>query len=203
MWDQRYQEEGFAYGTVPNDFLRTQCDQIPSGGRVLCLAEGEGRNAVYLAQQGFVVTAVDQSAVGLEKAQRLAEEKGTSLTTKVADLADYDLGFECWDGIISIWAHVPPVLRQQLHRQVVHALKKGGVFILEAYTRRQLDMSGVGGPPASQPEMFMSRDELMKELQGLEFCLAVEQERNISEGRCHQGESAVVQLVASRPVVKG
>lgn len=199
MWDQRYGQEGFVYGTRANDFLRAHYQRIPRGGRVLCLAEGEGRNAVFLARQGYVVTAVDQSAVGLEKAQHLAREKGVTITTEVADLADYDLGREAWDGIVSIWAHLPPALRQPLHRQVVSALKKGGVLLLEAYTERQLTMSGVGGPPASQRQMFMSRRQLLRELAGLEFELAAELQRNISEGSCHQGESAVVQLIARKP----
>lgn len=198
MWDRRYREAGFAYGTQANDFLRAQHHRIPRGGRVLCLAEGEGRNAVFLARQGYRVTAVDQSSVGLEKAQRLAREKGVTITTEVADLAGYDLGCEVWDGIVSIWAHLPSALRQQVHRQVVLALKKGGVLLLEAYTLRQLTMSGTGGPAASQPDMFMSRRELLRELNGLEFELAAELQRNISEGRCHQGESAVVQLIARK-----
>ncbi|MDO6748801.1 class I SAM-dependent methyltransferase, partial [Gilvimarinus sp. 1_MG-2023] len=100
MWDQRYNEEGFAYGTVANDFLQAQYGQILAGGKVLCLAEGEGRNAVFLAKQGYVVTAVDQSSVGLNKAQQLAADNGVVISTVVANLADFDLGTEAWDGIV-------------------------------------------------------------------------------------------------------
>lgn len=108
MWDERYTEEGFAYGTEPNDFLKAEYSRIPKGGRVLCLAEGEGRNAVFLARQGYAVTAVDQSAVGLQKAKNFAAEHDVDITTEVANLADYELGTEAWDGIVSISAHVPP-----------------------------------------------------------------------------------------------
>jgi cyclopropane fatty-acyl-phospholipid synthase-like methyltransferase len=198
MWDQRYNEDGFAYGTAANDFLQSVYAGIPAGGRVLCLAEGEGRNAVFLAKQGYAVTAVDQSPVGLQKAERLAAEHGVEISTVVADLADYDLGNEAWDGIVSIAAHVPPALRKALHAQVVRALKKGGVFILEAYTERHLEMKGVGGPPASQKEWFMSLDELKTELEGLDFMTGLEVERHISEGKYHQGDSAVVQVVAGK-----
>lgn len=198
MWDQRYKEEGFAYGTDPNDFLRSEYSRIPKGGRVLCLAEGEGRNAVFLAKQGYQVTAVDQSSVGLEKAQNFAVENGVEISTVVADLADYDLGTEVWDGIVSIAAHVPPLLRKSLHGQVVRSLRKGGVFILEAYTARHLEIDGVGGPPASQKELFMSLDELSAELNGLDFVVGAEVVRHISEGKYHQGESAVVQVVACK-----
>ena len=200
MWDQRDNEAGFAYGTTPNDFLKSEYFRIPKGGRVLCLAEGEGRNAVFLAMQGYSVTAVDQSAVGLEKAESLAIQYGVEITTEVVDLADYDLGCEVWDGIVSIAAHVLPLLRKELHAQVVKSLKDDGVFILEAYTEHQIEMSGVGGPPPSQKELFMSLDKLVIELEGLEFIIGSEVERNISEGKYHQGESAVVQVVACKSV---
>lgn len=198
MWDQRYDEEGYAYGTAPNEFLKSEYCQIPAGGRVLCLAEGEGRNAVFLAKKGYAVTAVDQSSVGLEKAKKLAAAHGVEISTVIADLADYDLGHELWDGIVSIAAHVPPSLRKKIHAQAVNSLRRGGVFILEAYTERHLEMDGVGGPPPSQKELFMSLDELKSELNGLDFLVGAEVERDISEGKYHQGDSAVVQIVACK-----
>lgn len=115
MWNQRYSEEGFAYGTEPNDFLKDQYFRLQKEGRILCLAEGEGRNAVFLAMEGYSVTAVDQSSVGLQKAANLAIKHGVEITTRIVDLADYDLGSEVWDGIISIAAHVPPLLRKEFH----------------------------------------------------------------------------------------
>ena len=198
MWNQRYQEEGFAYGTSPNDFLVSQYSRIPKGGRVLCLAEGEGRNAVFLARQGYRVTAVDQSSVGLEKARQLASGYGVEILTVVADLADYALGADAWDGIVSISAHVAPALRKRIHGEVATALKTHGVFILEAYTERHLEMDGVGGPPASQRQLLMSLDALRLELRGLRFNVGAETERHMSEGKYHQGPSAVVQVVAHK-----
>ncbi|GHE83076.1 class I SAM-dependent methyltransferase [Thalassotalea profundi] len=200
MWDQRYGAKEFAYGTSPNDFLKEQYSCIPKGGNVLCLAEGEGRNAVFLAKLGYVVTAVDQSPVGLEKAQAYANENGVEITTVVTDLADYDIGEKIWDGIVSISAHVPSVLRKKIHQQVVRGLKPKGVFILEAYTEHQLVMSGIGGPPASQRDLFMSLNALKIELKGLHFNIGNEVERFISEGEHHQGESAVVQVVAYKDI---
>jgi len=198
MWDERYSEPGYLYGTSPNDFLQAEFSRIPQHGKVLCLAEGEGRNAVFLATRGYSVTAVDQSRVGLEKARRLALEQGVDIEIEVADLAHYDLGRSCWDGIVSIWAHLPTPLREQLHPKVVDALKSGGVLILEAYTPRQLDMSGFGGPPPSQRNCFMTLDALRSELAGLDLLVARELEREISEGKGHQGLSAVVQVIASK-----
>ena len=116
MWDQRYSEQGFAYGTVANDFIKAQYSHIPKGGKVLCLAEGEGRNAVFLALQGYQVTAIDLSEVGLAKAQQLAEQHGVKISTQVADLADYHFAEQVWDGIVSISAHMPSALRKQAPR---------------------------------------------------------------------------------------
>lgn len=199
FWDSRYRDIGFAYGDQPNDFLAQEVHRIPTG-RVLCLAEGEGRNAVFLAQQGYQVTAVDQSPIGLQKAQVLAQKHGVSLETIAADLATFDIGPSAWDGIVSIWAHVPPSIRERVHGQVASGLKPGGVFILEAYTEAQLETPGRGGPPREQKEMLMSLNGLETELDGLSFLIGQEIERDIDEGIYHQGKSAVVQVVAIRSV---
>ncbi len=195
MWNSRYSEPGFAYGLEPNDFLRNEWSRIAPGGKVLCLAEGEGRNAVFLAKQGYDVTAVDLSLVGLKKAEQLAKEQGVSISTEHADLAGYDLGNEEWDGIVSIFAHVPPAVRFKLHNQMGDALKPGGYLILEAFTIRQLEMKGVGGPPEAMKDFFMALPELQKELAALRLLHAEELDRDISEGPCHQGPSAVVQIL--------
>lgn len=195
MWDQRYDRSEFVYGTHPNDFLKEIHPKIPKGGRVLCLAEGEGRNAVFLAMQGYQVTAVDQSQVGLQKAEALAKENGVKIETIVSDLKYFDLGEECWDSIVSIFAHLPPPIRIKLHKQVQRALKKGGLFILEGFSPRQPQMSGMGGPPPSQKELFMSLPSLREELHTLEWITAKEVERVLSEGKHHEGLCAVVQIV--------
>ncbi|MBE0442977.1 MAG: class I SAM-dependent methyltransferase [Psychrobacter sp.] len=200
MWDERYSGTEFAFGTEPNDFLRETFEQIPAGGRVLCLAEGEGRNAVFLAEQGYDVTAMDMSEVGLIKAVQLAKDRGVTITTQVADLADYQFGTDKWDAIVSIWAHVPDKVRQYIHTQVVTALKPNGVFIVEAYTERQLETDAVGGPPASQKERFGSLDNFQSELRGLTEIIGVEKLRMVSEGKRHQGLSAVVQFVGKREI---
>ncbi|MBE7453087.1 MAG: class I SAM-dependent methyltransferase [Kofleriaceae bacterium] len=197
MWDQRYSEPGYAYGTAPNDFLREAAGRyLPPGGEVLSLAEGEGRNAVYLARHGFRVTGVDSSRVGLDKARTLAAQHGVELATVVADLSSYPLGDERWDGIVSIWCHTSPVVRIRLHRAVVAALRPGGVFLLEAYTPDQLGR-GTGGPPDAA--LMMTLAGLRAELDGLELIHGEEKVRAVHEGRYHDGPSAVVQVVARKP----
>lgn len=195
MWDERYQAEEYVYGTLPNDFLRRQTAYLPEG-RILCLAEGEGRNAVFLAEQGYDVTAVDQSPVGLAKARKLAEQRHVTIETIVADLAEFTVAPGAWDGIVSIFAHVPTPARHHIHRQVVAGLRPGGVLVLEAYRPEQLQY-GTGGPPV--PELMMTLKGLRAELSGLEFDYSAETVRDIQEGPLHHGTGAVVQLRARRP----
>lgn len=194
-WDTRYAGEAFMYGTAPNDFLREQVGGLPPAGRVLCLAEGEGRNAVFLAERGFQVTGVDGSKVGLDKAQRLAGERGVKLETIVADLRDFDLGTARWDAIVSIWCHVPPELRKALHPKIAAALAPGGVFLLEHYHPRQIEYR-TGGPP--DPKLLLTRSELQHDFKGLKVLHAFEGEREIHEGSGHAGKSFVTQFIAQR-----
>jgi SAM-dependent methyltransferase len=196
MWDQRYAEPGFAYGTEPNDFLREQAGALAPGSAVLCLAEGEGRNGVYLASLGHRVHAVDLSSVGLVKARRLAAERSTSITTEVADLASYDPGTERWDAVVSIWAHLPPTIRAPLYERVARALKPGGLFLLEAYTPDQL-RHGTGGP--RDAALLVTLATLRAELPGFEELVARELERDVQEGAYHRGTSSTVQWLARKP----
>lgn len=194
-WDARYSQAGFYYGTEPNEFLRAHASQLPAGGELLCLAEGEGRNGVFLAQQGFRVTGVDGSAVGLAKAQELARQRGVTLTVEQADLAAYDLGERRWSGVVSIWAHLPPALRASLHPRIARALRPGGVVLFEHYHPKQLGY-GTGGPP--DPAMMLTLEELLRDFAGLEVLHRFEGEREVREGGGHTGKSYVTQFIARR-----
>jgi len=196
MWNERYSQPFVSYGTAPNDFLREVADRIPDGP-VLCLAEGEGRNAVFLAERGHAVTAVDLSEVGLANAAALAAERGVEITTVLADLADYDLGNERWAGVVAIWAHLPPALRARVHAACVRALRPGGALVLEAYTPRHLDRPGEGGPPSV--DLLMTPEGLRTELAGLRFERCEEVDRDVSEGLYHRGPSTTVQVLAFKP----
>jgi SAM-dependent methyltransferase len=193
-WDARYTEEGWAFGTEPNDFLREQADQLPPG-RVLCLAEGQGRNGVWLAQRGYDVTAMDQSAVGLRDASRLAAERGVTIATVRGDLDDFAIEPGAWQGIVSIFAHVDGALRARVHARVERGLAPGGVFLLEAYRPEQIGR-GTGGPP--DDDRMVNLERLRRELRSLEFVVAREVDRDVLEGTRHRGMSSVVQLVARR-----
>ncbi|MCC6278708.1 MAG: class I SAM-dependent methyltransferase [Oligoflexia bacterium] len=193
-WDDRYEGSEFFYGDQPNDFLVKCAPRLTSRSKILCLGEGEGRNAVYLAKLGHNVTATDQSALGLKKLETLAETQQVKVATIQSDISDFDLGEKKWDVIVSIWFHLPESLRRPIHRKVVEALKPGGHLILEAYTPNQLKYQS-GGP--KEMTMLMSKDSLIQELNGMRLEIS-ELEREIHEGKGHNGLSAVVQVFGTK-----
>jgi len=193
MWDQEYSTEEYVYGKQANDFLIECYASIPKGD-VLMLAEGEGRNAVFLARQGYAVTAVDSSSVGLEKAKKLATENDVSIEIICEDLATFDLGDKKWDGIVSISCHLPPELRQDLYKRIERALKPSGVFFFEGYRPAQLEYK-TGGPPLA--EMMTSQETLVNELPNITFSHLKEIDRQVIEGVNHHGLGAVTQAIGT------
>lgn len=194
FWDNRYSTPDFVFGTEPNDFLRSVADRLPAGP-VLCLAEGEGRNAVFLATRGHTVTATDLSATGLAKARALAAQRGVPLATEVADLSAYAIAPGTWSAIVAIFMHLPSELRRDVLGRAAAGLRPGGVFLMEAYSPAQLAYN-TGGPKdvALLPTLALLRAELP----GLEFEIGRELERDVHEGGGHTGRSAVVQVLARR-----
>ncbi len=192
FWERRYSELEYAYGTEPNGFLVEVADRIPPGP-VLCLAEGEGRNAVWLAGRGHAVTAVDASAAGLAKTEVLARTRDVPVRTILADLESFVIAPAAWSAVVAIFAHLPPPLRRSVHRAAAQGLVSGGVIVLEAFTPRQLAL-GTGGP--QKPELLYTLDELREDLAGLDFEIGREVERDVVEGRYHTGRAAVVQVLA-------
>ena len=127
FWDDRYASNSYVYGLDPNDFLQAQLSHLPIG-RLLSLGEGEGRNAVFLAKNGFDVTALDGSEVGLKKAQELALQNKVKLKSRVQDLNQFDEPENHWDAIIAIYCHLPIALRLSLYPKISRSIKPGGVF---------------------------------------------------------------------------
>jgi len=194
-WDQRYSGEDLAYGEAPNDFLSSMADQLPNFGHALDIGAGEGRNALFLASRGLNVLAVDQSEVGMQKAQRLARERGLTLRAQAVNLQDFDAEHNSFDVISSIFVHLPATLRAAVHKRVGGWLKPGGVFLLEAYAPDQIER-GTGGP--KDPSLLASLEVILGELDGLEFEHQAALVRNVSEGRFHTGEASVVQVLARK-----
>lgn len=200
FWNQRFSATDFYYGTDPNEFVAAIAAQFPPGP-VLCLGEGEGRNAVFLASRGHDVTAVDQSGVGLAKAQRFALSRGLTLRTQTADLADFAIAEGVWSGIVATFVHLPPALRRTVHRRAAAGLKPGGCLALELYHPDQVRYRT--GGPVNTPELLATLAALREELAGtgVEYLIAREQAREVREGPGHTGLGAVVQLLVRRPVI--
>jgi SAM-dependent methyltransferase len=192
-WNQRFAEAEFAYGEAPHISLAEQfC--TPGSGRVLCLAEGQGRNAVYLAGLGYNVTALDFSEVGLQRAQELAARSGVTIHTLQADLSAYVFDPEAWDGIVSIFGHLPAPLRARVNAQLHGALKPGGWLQLVGYHPKQLEY-GTGGP--QELSMLYTVDGLKAELgPGWTYDVAELVERELEEGPYHRGMSAFMHILA-------
>lgn len=191
MWNERYNTEEYVYGTEPNSFLAENAGRLK--GPVLSLAEGEGRNAVFLASLGLAVLGVDSSEVGLAKAQRLAASRDLMIETEATDLAVYIPPENYFGSVISIFAHLPADIRANLYPRVERSLKPGGVLLLEAYSHKQVSRN-TGGP--KDPDLLLSLSDLKAAFPRCTPVLAREIERDVTEGRFHTGPASVVQFIA-------
>lgn len=196
-WNERYAGEGFLFGTAPNAFLRAQRHRLPASGSALALADGEGRNGVWLAEQGLDVLAVDASEVGLAKSRRLAAERGVTLAWELADLAGWDFGRERFDVIAAIFIQfADPALRARIFDGMKAALKPGGVLLLEGYRPGQLDYR-TGGP--SELANLYTEPMLREAFADLHIEYLASYDAELDEGAGHRGMSALIDLVARKP----
>lgn len=193
FWDTRYQGDGYFYGMEANTFLAKQVARLQ--GPVLSLCEGEGRNGVFMAEQGLNVTGVDISPVALAKAQKLAALRGVNIETIVADLAEFVPPENHYGAVVSIFAHLPGAVRAALYPRLESALKPGGLLLMEAYSENQLARD-TGGP--KNVDMLMAIEKIRQELPNLEMVLLCETEREIYEGEGHTGLASVVQCIARK-----
>lgn len=195
FWDQRFAEQGFAYGEEPNVFLSRRLGEIEPG-ELLLPAEGEGRNAVWAATQGWNVHAFDTSTVGRDKALAAARRRAVDITYELRSVVD-DLGDleGRFDAVGLVFMQLPPEVRRPAHREVARCLRPGGVLILEAFAKEQLDR-GTGGPRESS--LLFSVDELEVDFEDLDVVSLQPCDVELAEGRYHRGESSVVRLLASR-----
>lgn len=198
MWDERFDREDYVYGEQPNTFLTDQWKKLglaKSPDSVLCLAEGEGRNAVHLATLGHEVSCVDLSKVGLRKAKQLADKHGVSINTEKADLATYETKPNFYQAIVMIFAHTPSAVRQRSLNQARQALRRDGYLILEGYSAAQIGRD-TGGPSAA--DMMFDEQELRTIFAHDEILLCREIDRDIREGEFHSGIGSVIQFVARK-----
>ena len=196
MWDERYAGEDYLFGTEPNVFLLSQRHLLKPGMSCLAVADGEGRNGVWLAQQGLRVLSVEASAVALEKAKALARQRGVRIDFEQADLARWQWGENRFDAVAAIFIQfAPPALREQMFAGIKRCLKPGGLLILQGYTPRQLEYK-TGGPPLAEN---MYTETLLRNAFGeMEILHLREHDDHIGEGSGHRGMSALIDLVARK-----
>lgn len=197
VWDSRFAStDGFLYGTEPNQFMVSQAHLFQPGMKVLAVADGEGRNGVWLAQQGMQVTSVDGSHVALAKAERLAHERGVTLNTVCADLVSWDWGNEVYDVIVGIFIQFAGAgLRPTLFQRAARALKPGGYFLLQGYHTKQLDYK-TGGPSAIGN--LYTEEQLRAELAHMEIVHLERYDTELNEGTGHSGMSALIDVIARK-----
>lgn len=191
-WDERYAGGGFQFGEAPNLFLLSQAHRVRPGMRALAAGDGEGRNGVWLAQQGLATTSVDWSAVGLAKAAALAARRGVALETVPADLARWDWPVAAFDVIAWIFVHLPPEDRALACDGAVRALAPGGLLVLECFTPAQEGRRS-GGP--KDAALLWSRTLVERHFAGLEVLELLEGTVALDEGPRHQGPAEVVRAV--------
>jgi cyclopropane fatty-acyl-phospholipid synthase-like methyltransferase len=196
FWNERFGGEEYFYGTTPNAFLASQAHLLKPGQFVLSVADGEGRNGVWLAEQGLDVLAVDFSEKALQKSRQLAESRGVALQTELADLHNWNWGENRFDVIVAIFIQfASSQQRPVLHLAIQRALKPGGLLLLQGYTPKQLEFK-TGGP--SNRDNLYSATDLQRDFAAMEILQLREHEMTISEGPGHSGMSALVDLVARK-----
>jgi 2-polyprenyl-3-methyl-5-hydroxy-6-metoxy-1,4-benzoquinol methylase len=205
IWDERYAGEEYHFGTEPNAFLVSQQNLLRSGMSCLAVADGEGRNGIWLAEQGLEVLSVDSSTVALEKAKKLAQQRAVAVKFEQVDLMQRDWPvlssvegeMNRFDVVVAIFIQfAPPGMREQMFAQIKRCLKPGGLLLLQGYTPRQLEFK-TGGP--SQAENLYTQTLLRKEFTDLQILHLREHDDVIREGTGHNGMSALIDLVARKP----
>lgn len=196
LWDQRYGSPEFLFGTAPNDYLASQGHLLRPGMRALAVADGEGRNSVWLARQGLSVDAFDVSSVAVGKARRLAGDAQVAVDFHIADCDAWRWKPASYDVVAAIFVQfADPPMRARLFANIISTLKPGGILILQGYTPRQLDYK-TGGPGVL--ENLYTEEILRVELGSLDIVELLNYEANLAEGTQHAGRSALIGLVGRK-----
>ena len=195
FWDERFSGEEFVYGMEPNQFFKEQIGKIPKPGKLILPGEGEGRNAVYAARSGWQVNAFDQSRVAQQKALKLAQQYKVQINYEVIDLNYFTPPNNIYQAAAVIFVHLPPVEQSKLHKKLINSLAKGGIIILELFSKNQLGKES-GGP--QDISMLSSIDEIQNDFRNMKTILIEEKNFYLTEGRKHSGEASVIRFVGEK-----
>ena len=195
FWNERYAENEYAYGIQPNQFFAESISRLPEKGKILFPAEGECRNAVFAAKNGFEVFAFDTSIEGKKKADKLAADQGIKIDYRVGILEELDLEPASFDGAVFIYSHFPKAIRATIHKQIEELVKPNGVIIFEAFSKEQLQYPS-GGP--KDLEMLFSEEDIKEEFKNIEFDFLKTEIIELSEGLFHQGNGSVVRFIGKK-----
>jgi ubiquinone/menaquinone biosynthesis C-methylase UbiE len=196
-WESRFAKPEYEFGKAPNDFLVRCKPLLPKSGKALAVADGEGRNGVWLAEQGLEVTSTDFSPAAQKKARALAKERGVTVSFIEADVHAWPYPDAAFDVVVEIFTQFStPDLRPSKWAGMRRALKPGGLLIIEGYSPKQLQY-GTGGP--KQIEQLYTRAMLEQAFGDFRDLKIVEEEREMSEGAGHAGMSAVINLTGRKP----
>ncbi len=197
MWNERYDRPDYLFGKEPSQFLKTHADHLTPGDTALSVADGEGRNAVFLAESGLRVTAFDHAPNALEKARVLAGEHGVTVDFRQSDITQWDWDAVQYDVVVAIFIQFAgPDLRDAIFEGMQRALKPGGLLLLHGYAPRQVEY-GTGGPPYR--ENMYTLPMLQKTFAGLDILHSADYDAELDEGEGHSGPSALIDLIARKP----
>jgi ubiquinone/menaquinone biosynthesis C-methylase UbiE len=200
FWDKRYLAEEYAFGKEPNKFFKQSLNEYNVAGRILFAAEGEGRNAVYAAEQGLEAHAFDISKEGKNKAIQLASEKGVSIQYQVGEITNLNYDKESFDAAVFVFAHFPPALRANIHKTISELVKPGGLIILEGFSVGNLPYReknpGIGGP--DNEAMLFTSDIIQKDFSDFESLLIKKEIIELNEGAFHQGTGEVMRFIGKK-----
>lgn len=195
FWNERYRRSGYIFGTEANDFIKAVTPVADPGMAALAPADGEGRNSVHLAKLGYRVDSSDISELAVAKAEALAGEHGVETNARVGDALEEDWPEGHYDLAVVCFTHFPPDDHALFMRRVGHALKPGGLLIMENYSTDQLPLES-GGP--KREDMLLTEERVLADLEGydIEFIQALR--RHLAEGPRHQGIGATIQVKARK-----
>ncbi len=199
FWDQRYSQEGYAYGETPNEYFKQTIDSL-TPGKLLMPADGEGRNGVYAAALGWEVDAFDISTEGKRKAEALAGKQNVKINYLVGECTSMSYAKDTFDAIGLIYVHMPALMMSACHGQLIEYLKPGGTIIFEGYSKRHIDYQrtnpSAGGP--RDVEMLFDLAQLKRDFPGIEYSHLDEVEIDLQEGEFHAGKAMVIRFLGKK-----